>query len=158
MPGQLIPIRFYMLVIRQADAVAKLGADTPALRHLGGQAEGGLIRWSAMSLGDINDQIKKLVRHGFRRPRKSADDMALLDMNRGLLAPCSWLDVTTADGARYVALKAPEDLQTVVTPAQAGLQALEDDRASRLLEAEESRRRRRSGPGIFHGFLEEDED
>jgi hypothetical protein len=70
-----------------------------------GAASGEFIVWRCMSTADASHILKQLKRAGLAIASQTSDgDVAVVDMQRGLLTPCGWLQVhTTADGVEFEA-------------------------------------------------------
>lgn len=94
-----LPIKFYTVIVRESVITAKVDGGPPRLREqMKGIAEAGLIRWVCMSPGDVDLIVNRLEHHGLTLPATGPDaDIAVLDMMRGLLSPCTWLEVLGAD-------------------------------------------------------------
>jgi hypothetical protein len=89
----MIKIRFITVIALAERADAKCDGGAAGLsKRLGGKLAGPFVYWVCMSLDDVDAVLGELIRQ--RLSISGADpDVAVADMNRGLLAVCPWLDV-----------------------------------------------------------------
>jgi hypothetical protein len=88
-----IQIKFCTVIVKQADFQCKLENQSTAA-PLVGLSEAGLVRWVCRSPAEAISAVKRLERLGFKDPAYTSEDIAVVDAQLGLLAPCTWLDVS----------------------------------------------------------------
>ena len=100
----MIKIRFFTVIVLAERADAKcVGGAAGLSEHLGGKLVGPFVSWTCMAFDDVTSVLDELARRRLSMPREEDPDVAVADMTRGLLAPCSWLEVIeTATGREAV--------------------------------------------------------
>ncbi len=85
----MVRISFYTVIARRSAF-----ASEAALRALDGFVADDLVIWRCMSPDDVSLITKRLAKAGLvTGSAEESGDVAVVDMNHGLLAPCDWLSV-----------------------------------------------------------------